>query len=79
MDADCLRFSFKSQRVNIMIWGCFAWNRLDSLIIYESKRIESEEYIEILSKELLFFMNNFFDLEKETIIHMRQLSDIIFM
>ena len=79
MDADCLRPSFKSQRVNIMVWGCFAWNRLDPLIICESRGIGSEEYIEILSKRLLSFVNDLLGSEEETVVHVRQLSDITFM
>ena len=79
MDADCLRLSFKSQRVNIMIWGCFAWNRLDPLIVCESRGIESEEYIEILSKGLLSFVNDLLGSEEETVVRVRQLSDITFM
>lgn len=79
MDTDCLRPSFKSQRVNIMVWGCFAWNRLGPLIVCESGGIGSEEYIEILSEGLLSFVDDLLGSEEETAVRVRQLSDFTFM
>lgn len=60
-----------------MIWNWFTWNRFDTLIVCESKGIGSEEYIEILSKGLLSFVNELLDI-KDT-IHGRQSEDLIFM
>ena len=74
MNADCLCLSFKSQRVNIMVWDYFAWNRLGPLIVCESGGIGSEEYIEILSEGLLSFMDNLLGSEEETAVCVRQLS-----
>ena len=71
IDANCLRPSFKSQRVNIMVWGCFAWNRLGPLIVCESGGIGSEEYIEILSEGLLSFVDDLLDSEEETVVRVR--------
>ena len=71
--------SFESQRVNIMIWDCFAWNRLDSLIICESGGIGSEEYIDVLSERLLSFVNDIVGSEEGTAVGLIQLSDVAFV
>src|SRR5947207_13088238 len=79
MDADCLRPSFKSKRVNIMIWGCFAWNRLGPLIVCESRGIGADGYIEILSEGLLSFVDDLLGAEDEDTIRVRRPGDLIFM
>ena len=70
-NSECLRPSFKSKRVNIMIWGCFAWNRLGPLIVCESRGIGAEEYIEILSEGLLSFVDDLLGVEDEDTIHVK--------
>ena len=76
---ECLRPSFKSKRVNIMIWGCFAGERLDPLIVCESGGIGSDEYVEILSDELSSFVDDLIELIDEDFITVRKPEDVIFM
>ena len=78
-NSEFLRPSFKSKHVNIMVWGCFAWNRLDLLIVCESGGIGSEEYIKILSKGLFSFVDNLLHAEDENTIRIRLPGDLIFM
>ena len=78
-NSECLCPSFKSKGVNIMIWGCFARNRLDSLMFWELKGIEAEEYIEILLEGLLSFVDDFLGVEDEDTIHVKWSGDLIFM
>lgn len=70
---------FKSKYINIMIWDCSPWNRLDALIVCELRGIEAEEYIEILLKRLSFFVNDLLSAEDENIIHVKWSEDFIFM
>lgn len=78
-DSACLRPSFKSKRVNIMVWGCFAGNRLGPLIICERGGIGGEEYIEILADGLLSFVDDILGAEDEDTIRVRQQNDLVFM
>lgn len=41
-----------------MIWDCFAWDGLDSLLVCESERVGMEEYIKTLVDELLSFIDD---------------------
>jgi transposase len=77
--SECLRPSFKSKRVNIMVWGCFAWDRLGPLIVCESGGIGGDEYFEILSDGLLSFVDDLFGPNMEDTIIIRQPNDIVFM
>lgn len=76
---ECLRSSFKSKRVNIMVWGCFAWDRLGPLIICESGGIGGDEYFEILSDGLLSFVDDLLGPNMEDTAIIRQPNDVIFM
>jgi hypothetical protein len=76
---ECLQPSFKSKRVNIMVWGCFAWNWLGPLIICESGGIGGDEYFEILSEGLVSFVDDLLGPNMEYIIITRQPNDVIFM
>src|SRR5438046_1836248 len=62
-----------------MVWGCFAWNPLGSLIVCESGVIGSEEYIEILSEGLLSFVDDLLGVEDEDTIRVREPGDLAFM
>ena len=48
-----LAVSFKSKRVSIMIWTCFSGTRLGPVLIFEQGDISSDEYMDILYKELI--------------------------
>lgn len=63
----------------IMVWSCFAWNRLGPLIVCESGGIGSDEYIEILGDGLLSFKDDLIGFADEDTIHVRQSDDFIFM
>ena len=75
----CLRPSFKSKRVSIMVWGCFRWNKLGPLIISGPDGIGSEEYIEILAEGLLSFKDDILGAVDEDTIVVRDPDDLIFM
>ena len=77
-NSECLRLSFKFKRVNIIVWGCFAWNRLDPLIVCEQGGIGAEEYIKILSEGLLSFVDDLLSAEDEDTIRVRWPGDLIF-
>jgi transposase len=53
---ECLKPSFKSKRVSIMVWGCFAGGKLGPLIAYPKGGISSAEYIATLKEGLLPFI-----------------------
>jgi hypothetical protein len=76
---ECLRPSFKSKRVNIMVWGCFKWDRLGPLIICESGGIGGDEYFEILSDGLLSFVDDLLGPKTDDAAVIRQSNDVIFM
>jgi len=42
---DCLRPSFKSRRICIMVWGYFPWNKLGPLLVLPLGGIGGDEYI----------------------------------
>ena len=55
-NSDYLYPSFMFKQINIMIWDCFALNILETLIVYESERIEAEEYVKIFAKRFTFLI-----------------------
>src|SRR5271168_4683398 len=77
---ECLRPSFKSQRVTIMVWGCFRWQKLGPLIVCPPSGIGTDEYIEILADGLLSFRDNIFmsNLNEDTILVYHE-QDLTFM
>jgi len=76
----CLRPSFKSKRVTIMVWSCFRWGKLGPLIVCPPGGIGSNEYLEILADGLLSFRDDVLgsNWDEDTII-VRQPGDLLFM
>ena len=52
---DCLVLRFKGNRTTIMVWSCFAGNRVGPLLAFEKGGIRSVEYIQTLKDGLLKF------------------------
>jgi hypothetical protein len=53
---DCLRPTFKSGRKSVMVWGCFAGDRLGPLVICEDGRMNATKYIQVLDSHLKPFL-----------------------
>ena len=77
--SECLRPSFKSKRVSLMVWGCFRWNKLGPLIVCGPGGIGSDEYLEVLAEGLLSFKDDILGAVDEDTIIVRNPDDLIFM
>lgn len=53
---DCLAPTFKSGRISVMVWGCFVGPIKGPLVIIESGRMNSLDYMELLSDNLVLWL-----------------------
>ena len=56
-DKDCLAPSFKSGRQSVMMWGCFAGNKLGPLTLCPEGRMDSVKYCSVLEESFIPFWN----------------------
>jgi hypothetical protein len=80
--SDCLKPSFKSKRVSIMVWGCFAGSQMGQLVAYPKGGITAVEYINTLRQSLLPFilqLNNIDDAAAGDQIQVATMGNYIYM
>jgi transposase len=78
---DCLTTVFKSNRTSIMVWGCFATNKVGPLLTFPKGGIDSVEYIQTLKDGLLPFfeeVNGIEESEDPECIRVATVGDYIF-
>ena len=62
---DCLVPAFKGNRSSIMVWSCFAGDKLGPLLAFGKGGINSAEYIQTLKDGLLKFLEDINNIENE--------------
>lgn len=72
---NCIAPSFKSGRQNIMMWGCFAGDKLGPLVICPEGRMNSAKYCSVLQENTFLANDDAVFMEDGTPCHTSKFRD----